>query len=38
MRRFDKVRELLERIARGSHTQRMAQVIDYWSASERAPA
>lgn len=32
MRRFDQVRELLERIAQTSHTQRMAQVIDYWNA------
>lgn len=36
MRRFDRVRQLLERIAQGSHTQRMAQVIDYWS--PRGPA
>ena len=36
MRRFDRVRQLLERIAQGSHTQRMAQVIDYWSAHEHA--
>ena len=36
MRRFDKVREMLERIALTSHTQRMAQVIDYWSAHGRA--
>lgn len=30
-RRFDQVRALLERIAKTSHTQRMAQVIDYWN-------
>lgn len=35
MRRFDQVRELLERIAQTSHTQRMAQVIDYWSPDGR---
>ena len=38
MRRFDRVRQLLERIAQASHTQRMAQVIDYWSEHERAHA
>ncbi len=38
MRRFDRVRQLLERIAQASHTQRMAQVIDYWSERERAHA
>lgn len=35
-RQFGQVRELLERIAQTSHTQRMAQVIDYWSAHGRA--
>lgn len=34
MRRFDRVRQLLRRIALGSHTQRMAQVIDFWSAHD----
>ena len=36
MRRFERVSQLLERITQASHTQRMAQVIDYWSANERA--
>ncbi|MBS0336157.1 MAG: hypothetical protein JSS40_04985 [Proteobacteria bacterium] len=36
MRRFDRVRQMLERIAQTSHTQRMAQVIDYWNANGRA--
>ena len=36
MRRFDQVRKLLERIAQTSHTQRMAQVIDYWNADGKA--
>lgn len=31
MRRFDRVRQLLERIARTTHTQRIAQVIEYWT-------
>ncbi len=31
-RRFAEVRVLLERIEKGTHTQRMAQVIGYWNA------
>lgn len=38
MRRFDRVRQLLGRIAQGAHTQRMAQVIHFWSAHDSAPA
>ena len=38
MRRFERVSQLLGRITQASHTQRMAQVIDYWSANERARA
>lgn len=38
MRRFDRVRQLLERIAQASHTQRMQQVIDYWNADVHAGA
>ena len=37
MRRFDRVRLLLERIAQTSHTQRMAQVIAYWNARDEQP-
>lgn len=33
MRRFDRVRDLLKKIAESSHTQRIAQVIDYWNAN-----
>lgn len=33
-RRFDEARELLKRIAKTAHTQRMAQVIDYWNPQE----
>lgn len=33
--RYEQVRGLLERIAQTSHTQRMAQVIAYWSPSGR---
>lgn len=38
MRRFSAVRDLLERIAQTSHTQRMAQVIEYWGPHDRAAA
>lgn len=39
MRRFDRVRLLLRRIAQTSHTQRMAQVIDYWNVQDaQSPA
>ena len=37
MRRFDRVRQLLERTAQTAHTQRMAQVIEYWNAPGALP-
>ncbi len=36
MRKFDRVRPLLEKIAQAPHTQRMAQVIGYWSGNDPA--
>ena len=36
MRRYDRVRQLLGQIAQTSHTQRITQVIDYWSTHDRA--